>query len=297
MKICIVTDEISADFETAVELGVEWGVRHFELRGVGENRVPLLNDYQKKKIRETLERYDAKIVALSPGLFKFPYVPNERPHFPVSVIDVELFKNWKTAREQMQYHLEKLLPATIDYAQELGVSLISTFGFGRGGLPPSSPPDEVLEIFRRAAEMAGTAGIQLAIEVEAGFWADTGERTAALVKAVNRPALGVNWDPGNSIEAGEKPYPDGYKSVQGLVRHVHFKNILRQPDGNYRYAVEGDIGWDGQISALRRDRYDGFISVETHMIPKVQSARAVLERLKSFMNLGIEKKVSNCVNP
>jgi sugar phosphate isomerase/epimerase len=289
MKICIGTDEISADFETAVELGVEWGVHHFELRGVGENRVPLLSDYQKEKVSDTLERYNAKIVALSPGLFKFPYVPNERPHFPVSVIDAELFRNWKTAREQMQYHLEELLPATINYAQELGVSLISTFGFGRGGLPPSSPPDEVLEIFQQAAEMAGAAGIQLAIEVEAGFWADTGERTAALVKAVNHPALGVNWDPGNSIEAGEKPYPDGYKFLRGLVQHVHFKNTLRQPDGSYRYAIDGDIDWDRQISALHKDGYDSFISVETHMIPKVQSAKMVLEELKSFMNLDIEK--------
>ena len=284
MKISIVTDEISADFETAVELGVEWGVRHFELRGVGENRVPLLSDYQKEKVRRVLERYDAKIVALSPGLFKFPYTPKERPYFPVKAIDAELYAKWKSARDQMTYHLEKLLPATISYAQELGVSLILTFGFGRGGLPAGSPPDEVLEIFQRAAEKVGDAGLQLAIEVEAGFWADTGARTAEIVKAVNHPALGINWDPGNSIEAGEKPYPDGYESIRGLVRHVHFKNAIRQPDGSYRYAIEGDIDWEGQIRALHQDSYDGFISVETHMSPKVQSAKAVLGKLKFYIN-------------
>jgi hypothetical protein len=35
MKISIVTDEISSDVETAIELGLEWGVRDFELRGIG----------------------------------------------------------------------------------------------------------------------------------------------------------------------------------------------------------------------------------------------------------------------
>lgn len=43
MKVCIVTDEVSADPETAIELGVEWGVSDFELRGVGTSRVPYLS--------------------------------------------------------------------------------------------------------------------------------------------------------------------------------------------------------------------------------------------------------------
>jgi sugar phosphate isomerase/epimerase len=283
MKISIVTDEISADFETAVELGVGWGVRHFELRGVGESRVPLLSDYQKDKVRATLERYDAQVVALSPGLFKFPYVPDERPRFPVTAIDTGLFARWKSARDQIQYHLEELLPATIDYARTLGASLILTFGFNRGGSPPGTPPDEVLQIFRRAAEMVGAAGMQMAIEVEAGFWADTGVRTAAIVAAVDHPALGINWDPGNAIETGEVPYPDGYEAIRSLVRHVHFKDAVRQPDGGYRYAVEGDIDWAGQIQALRDDGYDGFISVEPHMAPKVQSAKAVFQRLQALL--------------
>ena len=280
MKISIVTDEISADFETAVELGMEWGVRHFELRGVGESRVPLLSDYQKDKVREVLDRYDARIIAISPGLFKFPFPPDERPRFPVNVIDAGLYANWRTARDRMKYHLEELLPASIEYARELGVSIIVTFGFSRGGLPPGEPPEEVLKAFRQAAELAGAYEMQLAIEVESGYWADTGARTAAIVKAVNHPALGINWDPGNAIEAGEIPYPDGYSNLRGLVRHVHFKDVIRQPDGRYRYAIDGDIDWVGQIQALYDDTYDGFVSVETHMVPKVKSARAALKQLQ-----------------
>ena len=34
VKLAIVTDEISADPETAIELGAEWGIHDFELRGV-----------------------------------------------------------------------------------------------------------------------------------------------------------------------------------------------------------------------------------------------------------------------
>ena len=283
MKISIVSDEISSDFATAVELGTGWGVRDFELRGVGENRVPHLSAHQKDQVRIILERCDARIVALSPGLFKFPFMPAQRKRFPVNVIDKGMFERWQQARVQMDYHLHELLPATIDYARELGVSLILAFGFGRGGLPPGPAPEELLVYLHRAAEMAGKAGMTLALEVEAGFWADAGLRTANLVRAVEHPALGVTWDPGNAIEAGDIPYPNGYEAVRGLVRHVHFKDAVRLPDGSHRYAVTGDIDWTGQIAALRADGYDGFISVETHMAPKVQSAKSVLRRLQRLI--------------
>jgi hypothetical protein len=35
MILSIVTDEISADLETVIELGAEWGISQFELRGFG----------------------------------------------------------------------------------------------------------------------------------------------------------------------------------------------------------------------------------------------------------------------
>jgi len=283
MKISIVTDEISSDFETAIELGVEWGVHNFELRGAGGNRVPYLSDFQTDKIQHLLESYQAQIVALSPGLFKIPFVPAERGRFPVEYIDQGIYQEWKAGRELMKFHLDELLPASIEYALKLEVPLIVIFGFDRQGLPPGDPPGEVIDALRKGAELAGKAGIKLAIEVENGFWADTGERSAALIRKVNHPALGVNWDPGNAIEAGDIPFPDGYHAVRDLVRHVHFKDVISLPEGGFRYAVEGEIDWLGQIRALSKDGYGGYISVETHMAPKVQSAKMVLDRLVSLL--------------
>jgi sugar phosphate isomerase/epimerase len=128
--------------------------------------------------------------------------------------------------------------------------------------------------------LAESAGLQLAIEVEEGFWADTGRRTAELVQAVDHPALGVNWDPGNAYVAGDDPYPAGYEAVRPFVAHVHFKDVRRTVDGDYRYVVDGDIDWAGQVAALHRDGYAGYISIESHMQPKVSSARALLNRLQ-----------------
>ena len=45
MKISIVTDEISSDIETAIELGTVWGIHDFELRDDG-SRVPNISAFE-----------------------------------------------------------------------------------------------------------------------------------------------------------------------------------------------------------------------------------------------------------
>ena len=49
MEIGFVTDEISPDVKEAIEIGVSWGITKYELRVIGENRVPNIDG---KKIKE-----------------------------------------------------------------------------------------------------------------------------------------------------------------------------------------------------------------------------------------------------
>lgn len=283
MKISIITDEISADPETAIELGTEWGVHDFELRGFFTDRAPRLSAYQKQRLKDVLIEYQARIVAVGPGLFKFAYPSPSAPRLPLGWMDLAGYENWAEAQRLHHYHLNELLPASLDYANELGAQLVIIFGFDRAGAPPGPPPDEVLNCLRLAAERASAAGLDLAIENEDGFWADTGARSAQIVRAINHPSLGINWDPGNAFFAGDEPYPAGYEEVRGLVRHVHFKDARRDSDGTLRYISEGQVEWAGQMRALSADGYDGFISIETHMRPKVAAARAALERLRALV--------------
>jgi sugar phosphate isomerase/epimerase len=283
MKISIVTDEISADLETAIELGTEWGIRDFELRGFYTDRVPNLTEYQKERLGETLAAFDARVIAISPGLFKIPYPLGPREDASLAWLDHGMFQHWQGLRDQVKYHREELLPASLEFARSLGADLVLIFGFHRGGWPAGPAPDEILETLLDAAEQAAAAGLKLAIEVEDEFWADTGQRTADLMAAIDHPVLGVNWDPGNAFMAGDTPYPDGYRAVRGWVRHVHFKDAEVEPGGVRRYAVRGQIDWAGQIKALANDGYQGFISIETHMRPKVMVAREELAMLRQLI--------------
>jgi len=283
MKISLVTDEVSSDPETAIELALTWGIRDFELRGIGPNRVPLLSDHQKDRLKNALDAFEVKVVAISPGLFKCPYPSGDRERFPMEALDSEVFARWRSAQDLARYHLEELLPRSLQFAREVGAAILVVFGFHRGGRPAGQAPDEVLEALRMAAERAEVDGVSLALEVEDGFWGDTGQRTAALLAQVNHRALGVNWDPANATVAGETAFPAGYQAVREFVRHVHFKDVRLDAAGGHRYAVEGEIDWSGQIGALARDGYRGFLSIEPHMAPRVKAAEAMAARLQQLI--------------
>jgi sugar phosphate isomerase/epimerase len=100
---------------------------------------------------------------------------------------------------------------------------------------------------------------------------------------VHHPALRVNWDPGNAYCAGETPYPSGYAALRGRIEHMHFKDARRLPDGSAEFVTRGEIDWQGQIQALMQDEYDGYISIETHLRPKIAGAKSAFDRLSSLI--------------
>jgi sugar phosphate isomerase/epimerase len=104
-----------------------------------------------------------------------------------------------------------------------------------------------------------------------------------MIRAVGVAGFGVNWDPGNAFAAGDIPFPNGYQAVRQYVQHVHFKDALRRPDGTIDHTIEGEIDWAGQIRALHEDGYQGYISVEPHLQPKIATARAATARLKRLI--------------
>lgn len=283
MKLSIVTDELSSDPETAFELGLEWGVDRFELRGIHDGRIPLLGPYVRQRLERAIRSFGVSITAVSPGLFKCPFPATEPARSNLGWMDAGFYRSWQDVRSLVEDHRSNLLPASIDFAQAVGAKYIIAFSFSRSGAPAGPAPEGVTEILAEAAEASGAAGIELLVETEEGFWADTGARSAALIESIASPALGINWDPANALIEGDIPYPDGYAALKHLVRNVHFKDARRYPDGTWELLADGDVEWAGQIAALAADGYDGAIAVEPHLSPSVASTRAALGRLRSLI--------------
>lgn len=279
----IVTDELSDSPETAFELGLEWGVSHFELRGVQDARVPRLTAAQRRRLIRAIADFGVTISAISPGLFKIPY-PLEAPkRSNLSWMDREFHDHWAGLEARLSDHVENLLPEALDFAGAVGARHMIGFSFHRGALPSGPAPGPVVETLARAAERAEAAGISLLIESEEGHWANTGANSAALIAATGSRSLGLNWDPANALIDGDIPYPDGYAACRHLVRNVHFKDARVHGPGHWELLAVGDVDWAGQIRALIDDGYQGCIAMEPHLWPSVASTRAALKRFNTLM--------------
>lgn len=283
MQISIVTDEMSGDPETAFELGLEWGVDRFELRGVYADRIPDLPPHARHRLLRAVREFGVTVTAVSPGLFKMPFPASEPGRSNLGWMDAGFFETWRGVRETLDDHLYRLLPRTLEFAAEVGARSLICFSFARGGAGQGPAPAGVVDALADAAEQCAGAGIDLLIETEEGHWADSGERSAAIVQRIGGERIGINWDPANALIEGDVPWPDGYDFVRDHVRNVHFKDARRYPDGSWELLAEGDVDWRGQIGALVADGYSGAIAIEPHLSPPVASTRNALKRLRGLI--------------
>lgn len=282
MSISIVTDEVSSDLETALEIIRAWGVQAVELRGIGDERFPDVSAYWRVRLPELLREFGLSVAAISPGLFQVP--PPGAPREAMSFSrrgDVGLVRRELEAEAQRDDHLNRLLPSAIEAALKLGASTIVCFSFSRMDHTEGElASEDVVQVMRYAAEQVAAAGLTLAIEVS-----ELTQRSADICRRVNHPALGINWDPGNAFIGGEdRPYPDGFALARPYIRHVHFKDgAFDATTGRRAWVVDGILDWASALADLKHDRFDGYISVETHVRPKVESSLRCLQRLRALI--------------
>jgi len=261
MKLSIISDELSTDFQSAVEIGYEWGLVNYEIREVWLNRIPHLPRKGVDIIKQVIKRYQVNITTLSPGVFKVPL-----------------------NSEEMEIHRKKLLGETFKLAREFNIDRVIIFGVKRSPQDKEGDYQRVIDIIGEAAHLAEREGFTLMLENEAGWWADTGANTAKIVRDVGSKFLKINWDPANAFSAGEVPYPAGYRFVKKYVSNVHVKRVFKDIEGKTRYLTtrKGAIDWQGQIQALAKDNYTGYIAIETHLEPKIKESKKCLEILKKI---------------
>lgn len=238
-RIVIPTCEISMDPETAIETAVGWGIRNFELKTLWEDRrAPDITPKQREQLRNLAARYGVRWVALSPGLF---------------------IRDAANAAA-VQHALSDRLPRSLELAHDLGAQMLIIFSFRKtAGVEEAW----VIEQLRKVAEAAQGSGLTVVIEPLAGTYGDSGAALGRIVRAVDHPDLGVNWDPGNVARAGYRAFPDEYAHVRGLVRYVHLKNY-ESATGQWAVFDQGDIDLQAQLQALQADGYTGYLCIETH---------------------------------
>ncbi len=270
LDIAIVSDEIHASFKNAVEYGVKWGVKKYEIRVLSTGRIPYVEASDIKEVKDTMNESGVEVTAVSPGIFKIPL-------------------NNKAGYKKEH---EETIFKTFDIAKEFNTNKVIIFGIERYENEPEENYNLVIENLSRMAETAEKNGFQIFVENEPGFWCDTGENTAKILKQINSPALRSNWDLGNSFTGGQTPYPDGYEYVKGLVGNLHIKDYIVKKDGSFECVTidKGNIDWEGQFRAIMNDSDLGHVTVETHCLPLVEKSKKNVEEVAAILKKITEGK-------
>ncbi len=262
LDLGIVSDEISNDFAEAMRHASSWGISIMEIRLLKSGRVPNVSKEDIEEVLDYVRNGAVRIKALSPGIFKHQLS--------------------KTA--QLEEELNTTLPRTIDLAKAMGASLIIVFGFERLVGEPETNRNIAIDFLRRAATIAGRAGVKLAIENEPGFWCDTGANTRTIIDVVASPALGANWDPANAYGTAEIPYPEGYEAIKERIFNVHVKDTRQGSLVQCVPVGEGVLDWAGQLRALVHDNIVAHVTIETHCLPLIENSRRNVETLRRMLS-------------
>jgi sugar phosphate isomerase/epimerase len=257
IRLAAITDEFSPDLDEALEAMVSVGMTGAELRTINGRNIVDLDDAAVGAVCDSVAARGMTVISIASPLLKcvLPDAPPLDTRF-----QQDAFASRHTFEDQ-----PRLTDRALEIAERTGARMIRVFSYWRT-VDPSQCFDAIVTALDGLARQAQPRGLLIGLENEHACNVGTAAETARVLKAVSHPALGVIWDPANALVAGEVPYPDGYRLLEpARIIHVHAKDC----DVHGHVPTWGPLGemsvdWVGQLHALRRDGYQGWISLETH---------------------------------
>jgi len=256
--LAAITDEISQDFERALDLSVQWGLPKAEIRAMWGKNVAELSRQELQRARKALDARGIQACAVASPFYKCDLTGELGP----------AAGRLHQASQRALAEQTEVLRRCIDAAHLFGTPLIRVFAFWRRGEMTPEVVDRIAELYQEPLEIAKDAGVVLCLENEHDCFMSTGVETAQFVARMAPLGMRALWDPGNAFCAGERSYPDGYQALKPYISHIHLKDAVRE-NGKIRFVPigDGEVDYAGQLRALAADGYSGVLSIETHFAP------------------------------
>lgn len=232
-------DEIDPMIDVQIEQMKRFGIGHIEMRGVDGKNIADCSMEEIRAVADKCRAAEMRISALGSPLGK------------ISIAD---------DMDEHMVQLENLM----EKAKILGTNYIRVFSFY---LPKEEAPekyrDEVLRRMQRMANAAAQQQITLLHENEKGIYGDIAERCLDIFESVGSDRLWATFDPANFVQCGCQPYPHAYELLKSYIRYVHIKDA--KADGIVVPAGQGIGEVPKLLAQLKRDGYQGFLSLEPHL--------------------------------
>lgn len=175
------------------------------------------------------------------------------------------------------------IQAAADIAQKLGLKMVS---FHAGFLPHEKSDPRFDKLVGRITQIAD---LFAAKHITLGF--ETGQETAATLNAflgeLNKPNVGVNFDPANMILYDKGDPIAALQMLGPWVRHCHMKDAVKtKVPGTWGEEVpvgKGQVDWRAFLRTLNGIGFKGTLAIEREAgeqrVEDIRAARQYLERL------------------
>lgn len=257
-KLGVITDEVSPDLSIVLskfypQYKLQWAeLRNVKVRDKSRYLYKAATSAEIKQVKKQLDNAGVKVSVLDTGIYKIA-LPGTTP-LGENAADLNPEKG------EYQSQLDDLKRAA-DAAHALGTKKVRIFTFKRVA-DPNTIFNRIVDELHKAIGVAKEQDVTLLIENEFDCNVATGTETARLFKAIPDRTLMHNWDPGNCFEAGEQPFPKAWDQLDhNRIVHMHLKDARGK---KWMPVGSGDIDFVGQFEALKKIKYNGTMSLETH---------------------------------
>lgn len=277
-KLGVITDQVGFDLGRVlsgfyVKYPLHWAeIRYLQLRGKSRYVYVDSTPQELHQVRRQLDDAGVRVSVLDSAIYKIALPGTQPTGEQPAYVDA--------AHEALSQQMEDLRRAA-DVAHALGTNRLRIFTFRRVA-DPNVIFERVLEQVQRAVTIAKQQDIVLLVENEYDTNTATGAEIARLFEAIPDRRLMHNWDPCNSYESGEQPFPAVWNQIDhSRISHIHLKDAQGK---EWKPIGSGKLDFPGQFRALQSIGYRGTMSLETRYRDAGQDAyRSSVESMDGLL--------------
>jgi sugar phosphate isomerase/epimerase len=253
VRIGVITDEISEDFEYALAVCTDLGIRDIELRSIWNTSIVDHTDDDLGRIEKLIVDGGFNVCGIASPFLKC-HVSG----------DGEAAGRTHSASAASRDDQWDVLARSLQVANRLDAPMVRAFSFWRVE-DPTSIRDDLLGVLEEATVRTKAAGKLLGLENEFACNIATGGEAAWYLERITDPTLGLIWDPGNVAALGVQPSPEDFAAISGRIHHVHVKDAVSlDVEDGFTVIGAGVVGWEEQLRLFNAQGYNGVLSLETH---------------------------------
>jgi sugar phosphate isomerase/epimerase len=151
--------------------------------------------------------------------------------------------------------------AGIRLARDLDCGIVRVFGGKLADDQRQAAIDRTAEALRHLAPIAADHDVTVCLETH-DDWCDPAH-VAAVMEAVDHPAIGVNWDVMHPVRNDLATMEASYRQLAPWIRHVHIHDGMADPDRlAFRAFGQGEYDLETVFRSLAAADYTGYLSGE-----------------------------------